>query len=166
MALLNLTIINTFDLAKIGFRDSSEYTSTPSNPNLVIVPPALFPISVPFVPYSDNVYSVSDLDIDCTDGSLPDGLYTIKYSIQPNIETEVTQYFYRTSALYCKYQEALLSYNSRCSGYSTDNLQQILSVRILLESIQAATRNCDYTTANKLYNTASKVIDSLSKCNC
>jgi len=181
---LALSLIETYSVSTIGFADITDFgTHNPTNAAFEITAPGFNKINVTFTPKSVNIYNASHLSVDCDHTTaLPDGVYTIKYSIFPNSTNFIERNFMRTSLIDCKIERAFLGidstlvYNSkhsyihpstRSSCMNDMNKKQILrTIRLLVESSIAAANQCDVVGAMDMYRKADSMLNELSSCHC
>src|SRR5690606_10047797 len=98
----------------------STYTDTPQSPTLEITIPGFGEISIAFVPDDFNVITSGILELTEADEDIipiPDGVYTIKYSITPAYENYVTKNIMRVEQLQEKFDEAFMTLDMmECDG--------------------------------------------------
>lgn len=165
---LDIQLIDTYSLNTLALADISDYDNLViKNPTLEISAPGFNKQVVFFTPKQINVYTPADLKIDCDkEAGLPDGIYTIKYSIFPNIDNVVEKYFFRTNIIENAYQQAVLSIlQGKCSCKSDYN-KEILSIRLLMEGAVAASSKNQIELSYQLYNKASEKINRIKNCKC
>lgn len=177
MIILDLNIIETHNSKTIGIADSSTYDPNIiiANPTMEITPPGGYNrVSLPFQPKSINTYNSNLVGITnaCDQDQLvnmPDGLYILRYSINPNLTTYVIKTFMRTTMIECRLQQSLLSAltDEKLTYTQKDNLRKkILDIQILIEGSISAANQLDTTTSVDLYNRADKLIANLNKQRC
>ncbi len=170
--MLNLDISNpeSCSLKKFILVDESDYDNVRiKNVSMEITPPNFPKVNVTFVEKQVNIYNARILNIQCDrDANLPDGIYTVKYSIFPNIDNFVEKKFFRVELLKCKYGKVLLSLHLQdCCTDLHNKLRQTNEVWQLMVGVTAAANDCDFKAAIDLYNKACKILDSLNHdCNC
>jgi hypothetical protein len=160
---LNITLVDTYSLDTIGFADISNYQGQViKNVSFEISAPGFNKVNVFFTPESVNLYNSADLNIDCSGGAIPDGVYTVKYSAN---NESVEKYFMVTRNIILSYQELVLSctLNCDCPPKSTKTLQDI---KILIEGSIAASNKSQIDVAYKLYGKASELLSRQKNCNC
>lgn len=158
-------------LTKLYIADLSNYGNTTiSTPTIEITAPGFDKVAVSFTPNNVNIFTSCDLNIGCDEELvLPDGPYTIKYTIAPAIKFYVEKTFMRTNAIKCKYMRVFLSQmnNFCCSLKNESQLREELrEAKELIEGSIASANQCDFETANKQYTIANKILDRLQNCNC
>jgi hypothetical protein len=173
MPSLDLNIAHTHNIKTIGVADASTYEPNfiITSPNLEITPPGYPKVSLPFIARSVNIFNSNNLGItNCLDenllSTLPDGIYKLKYTIQPALSNYVEKSFFRVDAIKCRYMKAQLSidFNTECCNNSTEKTLQ--RVRLLIDGAVASGNKCDEVSAMKKYKQASKLLDSFKNCDC
>lgn len=165
---LDIQLIETYSLNTLALADISDYDNLViKNPTLELSVPGFNKQVIFFTPKQINVYTAADLQIDCDkEAGLPDGIYTIKYSIFPNTTNYVEKYFFRTNLIEDRYQQTVLSLlQGKCSCKSDYN-KEVLSIRLLIEGALAASNKNQVELAYQHYNKAATKIDRLKNCNC
>ena len=164
--------LDTRDVNSIGFADISEYPTNfnVTNPTFEITPPGFPTINVPFTPKEANIYFADDLNIstsDCT--ALPDGLYTVKYSINPSLNLSVEKTILRIEQFKCKYYNVFLATDLECQCSKEKLMEKkkgLQKAKLFIEGAVAGANNGDYLNSFKLYQKATSILDSISDCNC
>lgn len=171
---LDIIMIDTYDVKSIGFADVSSYPSnfTVVNETFEITPPGFPKINVPITPAAANVYHSDDLGITDPDdefGSLPDGIYTVKYTINPSLNLSIERSVLRVEAIKCKYYNVFLYLDLDCGcnlTYINKQKQALRKAKLLIYGAIASANKQDYLTSFKLYDKADKLLNNLSKCEC
>lgn len=171
---LDLLLIETYSTKTLGIADISIYPSgfTISNPSMEITVPGYNKVNVTFTPRNANVYRSEDLGVFCDDEcvDLPDGIYTVKYSVNPNVTNYVEKSFIRVENIKCRYMSAFLTLdlNKDCAVPMTDNNRRELeNIRLLIEGSVAAANTCDEVNSRALYRKADDRLSKLlNNCNC
>lgn len=175
--ILDIDIIDTHNNLTIGIADASTYDpNIPiANPSIEITPPGGFSkVTLPFSPKSINTINSNlvGITISCDYNSLrelPDGIWTFRYSIKPNLTSYVDRYYMRTAIIECKLQGLLLKnlMNDKLDSTKRDqNLKSILDAEILIEGSISAANRADIQTSLELYRKADKLLDIISDKNC
>lgn len=162
---LNLRIVPSYSLDTLVIRDISEYGNTIiSNPSFEITPPGYPKVNIPFVPKQTNEYTSAHLEI-CDADTLPDGIYTVKYSVRPNVNNFVEKTFIKVDKLVCQYEKLLLILLEPCD--CEPYRENLHNIKLLIEGSIAAANICDTKMSVKLYKKAKDMIDQATKgCNC
>lgn len=177
MIILDINIIDTHNSKTIGIADSSTYDPNKviSNSTIEITPPGGFnKVSLLFQPKSINVFNSNNVGITnaCDFDQLvnmPDGIWILKYSINPNISEYIIRTYLRTSLLECRLQQSLLSVLTDTKATPTDRnnkKKRLLDVQILIEGAISAANQLDIATANDLYDRANKLISDINNAKC
>lgn len=173
---LDLNIIDTHNNLTIGVADASTYDpDIPiANPSLEVTPPGGFSkVTLPFTPKSINTINsnLAGITIACDYDSLmvmPDGIWTFKYSIKPNLTNYVSMYYLRTTDIECRIQRMLLD-NLLDEGdpvLKEATFEKILDVQLLVDGAIASANKGSTQLAMDLYNKAVKILDNINqKCN-
>lgn len=161
----------TFSIHSFAIADLSIYQQTPpQNISFEITAPGWNKVNVEFVPNQVNVFTSDDFNIDCSNESaLPDGEYTVKYSVSPNEKYFIEKSFFRTSLIRCKYKKAILTLGEDCNclgAVATEKRKTLTDIRILIEGAIASAEQCDINSAYKKYKLADRMLSRLSSCNC
>jgi hypothetical protein len=114
---------------------------------------------------SRNIFGISEVS------PLPDGLYTITYSVSPNDQVYIVKYHYRTAyleqRLYRKMGALLTDQDKhdidRCGNVVLTKLQNVYaSALILLEALKGSiSGNADLVAADKQYNEIVRLLDGI-----
>ena len=99
---------------------------------------------------------------------LPDGIYTLKYSIAPAYENYVEKTIIRVDNLQEKFDEAFMKLDMMECDRAIKMQQKVdlNTIYFFIQGAISAANNCAIDTANKLYNQASKMLDNFMKNNC
>lgn len=168
---LDLDLEKSYNLKVIKFIDLSTYDTTPTNVSFQITPPAGFNrINAGFTPQAINIYTAVDLGISTsTDTNIPDGLYTVKYSVNPNATNNIEKKFMYVENIKCKYQRVFLLIDVSCecnTTYKNQTKAKLKEIKLLIEGAVSSASQCDYTTATEMYVKANCLLDDISSCNC
>jgi hypothetical protein len=171
MTTLDINLLDSYKLSQIVFADVSVYDVNPTNSSFEITVPGYDKINVVFVPRVVNIFNATHLIPNITNVStpLPDGIYKIKYSVNPNTTTFVEKSFMRTSQIECKFYKAFLALEGSCdcNGFDNKRLKNSLrSIWLLIEGSVAASNQCDITSSYEMYHKADSLLNKLKLCNC
>lgn len=173
--ILNLDIYDTHNLKTVSVLDISVYDPKLiiSNPSLEITPPGFSKISVVFAPNSLNTYNSNNIGLTtaCDYDNLvvlPDGIWTLKYSINPNVTLFIEKSYLRTANISCRYQKAFLDFimKDRDIISKEANRRKLRDVSLLIDGAISAANLDQPDNAMELYNQASKVLDHLYQSDC
>jgi len=175
---LDINIIDTHNIRTIAIADISVYANgiIISNPVIEITPPGFTKIATIFSPKSVNIYNSNNVGITTicegsTLSALPDGIWQIKYSIQPALDTYIEKSFMRTSNIKCMYSKALLGIDmSNCIGCSSDLVkkkkEELKEIRLLIDGSIASANECDNENAMLKYRKAMDKLKRIKQCEC
>lgn len=151
---LALEITNKGDCSFFRIKDSSYY-----NPNLpitcghlVILPPTkTVPIEFEVEPYFDITLNTANLKMqssatECLN-SLPDGVYYIKYSINPNAKLYVEYYYLHNCNQYSKFIDSVCkTFANKCDFTKKEyqeKIEEIQYLKTLIDSSKYLVESCD-----------------------
>lgn len=171
---LDIIVVPTYNSKTLGVNDASIYASTPSSPTLEITVPALGKATIQFTPDTLNIVNSTSLGITDTGKPLvplPDGVYYIKYSVNPAYENFVEKSIMRVDQLQEKFDTAFMKLDMMECDRAIKTQQKVTlnSIYYFIQGSIAAANNCAIFEANKLYNQASKMLDNFIKagtCDC
>jgi len=170
---LEILVVPTYNTLTLAIADASTYPDgfVISAPSLEIVIPGLGSTIVSFVPNDYNVFNSGSLGI--TEAGedlqpLPDGLYTITYSVAPAYQNYVTKNLMRVEQLQEKFDEAFMKLDMmQCDApIKKQQKVELNTVYFLIQGSIAAANNCATDVANKLYLQAAKQLAYFSKNGC
>jgi hypothetical protein len=160
-------------LTKLYIADlSSYYSYNPAThtPTIEITAPGFTKVALDFTPNSVNIFTASNLNVDCaSDSTLPDGVYTVRYSISPSSTYNVEKTFIRVTAIKCKYARLFLGIDMDCACGQSKQTQlkaQLRDAKEMIEGAIAASNQGDVDSAMDLYKLADKALDRIQPCNC
>jgi len=171
---LDLLYIDTHNITTMAIADISQYPEgfTVSSPTLEITPPGFTKETTAFVARSMQIYNSHTLGItsgDCTPSALPDGIYTIKYSVFPAYRNYVTKSFLRVEKLLEKFDKIYVKLDIMQCDLATKNVER-KQLNLIWEYINgaiASANNCAEKQAMELYQRANDALDKFSKnCSC
>lgn len=161
---LLLNFIGTTSCKSFIIQDVSIY-----NPNLPVTCGQL-EVNVPGFTYSHTFEVIKDFTLKVNAGNLgiqsmtsnkqlqplPDGNYTIRYSINPNSQLFVEYNYYNTCSLYSVYmKQVCYFFNNKCDMTKTEQdkeIKRLFDLSISLDHIKISAEECDdVTTADNLY---------------
>jgi hypothetical protein len=168
---LDILVIPTYNTLTLGVADASTYDGTPSAPTMDITIPGFGDVSIPFNINDFNVYNSTILGITQMGDPLlplPDGLYTLKYTITPANEYFVVRNIMRVEQLQEKFDAAFMKLDMmECDlAIKTQQKVDLTSINFFIQGSIAAANNCAIDTANKLYNQASKMLNNFMRNGC
>ena len=169
---LDILVIPTFNTLTLGVADASTYPTTPSvsNPTLEINVPNFGIVFRPFVPNELNVFSSANLGISPvgTNDPLPDGIYYLKYTVDPPTTNFVDKTIMRVDRLQEKFDEAFMKLDMmECDrAIKMQAKVELTTVSFFINGAVAAANNCAIVEANKLYLQADKMLNNFIRTNC
>lgn len=170
---LDFIVIPTYNPKTLGIADASTYADdlVIQSPTLEVTMPGLGLVSISFVPNDFNVLTSGVLEItEPTEDSvdLPDGVWTIKYSIYPSHEYSVTKSILKIDQLQQKFDQAFMTLDiMECDqAIKKQSKVELNSIWFLIQGAVAAANNCATDVSNKLYIQASRQLDIFMKGNC
>lgn len=180
-AQLDLNVVPTHNPKTIGIADMSIYDENQviSAPTIEVTPPGFGKVAIPFSPNEVNVLNSNNLKLTATlDASglvpLPDGIWQLKYSIQPALENFVQRKFFRTDQIQCKYYQIFLTVdmtecesNNYClpkSGQKPTQEQKLREIELMINGAISAANRGEDLLAMQMYNRANQMIDRFNVC--
>lgn len=179
MTPLNLYIPETYDLCTIRIEDNSIYSNLPvTNPILEIRTPVdscYIVFNNPFTCKS-AILTCADLNLcttDCTgrNAHLPDGIYDIRYSINPNLHTMVEFIHFRTTSLVKRLASTLCNFFSKKADYKKSQynelLNQLIEIQFLITGAKWKAEEClEKEEALELYESAVEKLNQFDNGSC
>jgi hypothetical protein len=171
---LDFLVINTFDVNTLGVADTSVYDTDPpvvTSPIMhITIPGYTVPVDIPFVPNDFNVYNSAILGLSPVGvyQPLPDGVYYLKYTVNPATTYFVEKNIMRTARIQEKFDNAFMKLDMmECdSAIRTQAKVNLTSINFMIQGSIAAANNCAIDTANKLYIQADRQLDYFLTNNC
>lgn len=176
--ILDITLIPTYSLKTMGIADISVYPTgyNISNPTIEITAPGMKKIAISFIPKTVNIINSNTINLTCVLSisqlaSLPDGIYTLKYSVNPVQTNFVEKSFMRVDNLECKYAAAFLYLDLDDDSFKDihkEKIKKLKTVRMFIDGSVAAMNECDANLAFKLYKKAQEMLDAIidGECKC
>ena len=171
---LDILVIPTYNTLTLGVADASTYDTDPpvvSSPTIEITMPGFVPVSLPFNVNDFNIFNSASLGLSVVGDPLiplPDGIYTLTYSVAPAYENFVTKTIIRVEQLQEKFDNAFMKLDMmECDlAIKTQAKVDLNSVYYMIQGSIAAANNCAVDTSNKLYIQANKMLNNFIKTNC
>lgn len=170
--ILKLSLLDLRDQGSLAIVDLSTYLSLPDVDDIAlqITPPGWPTINVTFNPGTVNVYKCADLGIDCPQPEccpLPDGIYTVRYSIQPPSSSALAyleQTFIKVDQIKCKFQNAFLKIDMECACKDEQKAlkKELRNIDLLIAGAVAQANDCNPRMAYELYQKANVMLDRIS----
>ena len=178
---LDLNVESTHNIKTLAIADMSFYANTPSGATLEITPPNFTKVTIPFHFNEVNVYNSNTLKLSSVIdpdllGPLPDGIWKLRYSIQPASTTFIQRKFFRTNAIECKYQNIFLSVDlfADCSTESSyclpnsnkykNKIDKIKEIELMINGAISAANRGEDDYAMMLYKRADSLLTNFSNC--
>lgn len=170
---LDILVLNTFTPKILGIADMSTYPDSPpiQSPTIEITIPGLGMVSLPFVPNDFNVFNSGTLEITAPGEDLqdlPDGVYTLRYSVTPAYQNYVEKNIIRVDKLQEKFDKAFLTLEMmECDkAIKMQDEVNLRTIYFLIQGAIAAANNCAVDESNKLYIQANRLLDNFIKRDC
>lgn len=173
MLKLDFIVVPTYSTLTLGIVDISTYPNDPptvSSPTLEVTVPGHGLVSLGFNVNDITVLNTSNLGISDVGENLPlpDGVYTINYSVAPAYENYVKKSIIRVQQLQEKFDRAFLQLDMmECDMAIKKQSKNVLdSIYYMIQGSMAAANNCAELQANKLYNQADRMLNDFIANNC
>lgn len=161
---LNFLITPTYNTKTIAIKDTSTYpTSGVSNSLLEVTIPGFDPVELVFTPNETLILNSTLLNITSQgEEDLPDGLYTFKYSVNPNSVNFVEKTIFRVEQLQEKFDNAFIKLDLNNSNDTIKKQQKVSldTINYFIQGAIAAANNCATEEALILYKKANKLLDN------
>jgi hypothetical protein len=172
---LDLLLVETYSSYALSIADFSVYPSnyTPVSPTIQITATGFNPVTLAFEPQAINTFTsahlgLSDPSSDIT--PLPDGIYEVKYTINPAYQHFVEKTFLKVNAIQEKFDKAFM----KMDMMECDNIirrqrkEELDSIYYFIQGAIAAANECAPALSIKMYRQADKMLDNFitNKCNC
>lgn len=171
---LDILLVETYSPYALSIADFSTYppSYTPVSPTIQITPPGFNTATLPFVPKAINTYKAEDLNITLgySDIMLPDGIYKLKYTINPATQYFVDKTFIRTYLLQEKFDTAFMKMDMMECDDAIKKQQKVEldTIYYFIQGAIAAANKCAEKEATKMYRQADKMLTQFitNKCRC
>jgi hypothetical protein len=168
---LDILVVPTYNTLTMAVLDASTYDVSPTNPTLKILAPGFDEVSIPFGPGEVNIINSLNLGLTSVGDDLlpiPDGVYTLTYSIDPAATNYVTKNIMRVDQLQERFDEAFMKLDMMECDLAIKKQQKVNldSVYYFIQGSIAAANNCAIETANRLYQQAAKMLSYFSRGDC
>ncbi len=171
---LDILVIETYNKLTLGIADISTYPVSPpvSSPTITIeIPNGFGSVSLPFTPNTFNVFNSLILGLSSPGDDLtplPDGVYTLTYSVTPSSENFVTKTFQRTNIIQEKFDDVFMGLEMmQCDrAIKLQAKVDLTTIYFFIEGSKAAANECAIDTANTLYRQADRQICNFIANNC
>ena len=170
---LDILVIPTYNTLTLGVADASTYPTDPpsvSGATIQLTVPGFGVILKPFNVNDFNVYTTSNLGLSPVglNQPLPDGVYHLKYTVDPAYENYVERSIMRVEKIQEKFDDAFMKLDMmECDrAIKTQSKVELNSIYFFIQGSIAAANNCATEEAMKLYNQADRMLDNFMRNNC
>lgn len=172
---LDLLVLDTHNAYTLGIADLSQYPAgfPIVSPTLQIAPPGFPTVALPFTANSILILNSENLGLSTAGQDqvkLPDGIYRIKYTVNPANLYFVEKTFMRVDAIQERFDNAFMTADFSCADrhFLKAEQEKLNEIYYLIQEAIAAANKCANTLAMNLYNQASKLLDRFleGKANC
>jgi hypothetical protein len=168
--ILDFTVPDLHNLFTIGIADSSYYPPGFAiiNPTLEITAPSFPKVTLPYNTGNLNIFNSNDLNLTCVSdpgllAHLPDGIWTIKMTVNPILSWFKEKSFLRTTEIRYKVGVALM--NTDLVVCTQDLKKQKMAyldeIYYSIDCAVAAANQCNSLVAMTLYQQAHKMLHNL-----
>lgn len=172
---LDLLILDTHNAYTLGIADLSQYPPGFAivAPTLQIAPPGFPSVALPFTASSISILNSENLGLTKSGQDqvkLPDGIYRIKFTVNPANVHYVEKTFMRTDGIQEKFDSAFMKADFSCGDrhFTKAERDKLDEIYYLIQEAIAAANKCANSLAMNLYNQASKLLERFldGKANC
>jgi len=170
---LDILVIPLYDKLVLGIADASTYPASPavSSPTIEITIPGFDKVVLPFNKDDFNVFNSTSLGLTAVEDPLlplPDGVYTLRYSVTPAYKNFVQKTIMRVEQLQERFDEAFMKLDMmQCDmAIKTQQKVELNSIYFFIQGAIAAANNCAIEASNRLYNQASKMLNNFMRNGC
>lgn len=170
---LDILVVPTYNTLTMGIADASTYPVSPpvQSPTLNVTVPGFDTVSIPFNINDFNILNSTILGITSVGDPLlplPDGVYYLKYTVDPAYTNFVDKSIMRVEQIQEKFDAAFMKLDMmECDlAIKRQSKVDLNTIYFFIQGSIAAANNCAVDTANKLYNQANKMLNNFIKNNC
>jgi hypothetical protein len=172
--ILSLDIPETLNTKIFRVVDTSTYSTDlgiTCNRLQILLPGYLEEVILEILPNSENVFNactlhLQDTNCDAALSELPDGIYTVRYSVAPNDKVWIEYNYLRISQTLNTYYNILCSINltgAEPLATEKEKLNKLRMLKMMLEGAKAKVEFCNNPEQGQLiFNYAKKQIDKLN----
>jgi hypothetical protein len=172
--ILNILVLPTYDVETIAITDISVYSTDPptvTSPTIEItVPGYTTAVSLTFVVETTNIFNSTDLGLTVAGSELPlpDGVYCLKYTVDPAATNYVEKTIMRVDKIQEKFDEAFMKLDMMECDRAIKNQEKINlnTIYFLIQGAIAAANNCAVIQSITLYQQADTMLDNFILTNC
>jgi hypothetical protein len=152
----------------IGIADASFYpvAYTITDPTVEITPPGFPKVALAYSPGQLTSFNSNDLNITCVGDPtqltvLPDGMWTVRMSIAPNLSFNSSLSYIRTTNIRKRFGLALMKTDLTCCTGQMGSQQKAYldEIDYYIQCATAAGNDCNPTVAMELLRTANKLLN-------
>lgn len=167
--ILDIIVMPTYSPYTLAVGDYSQYPVgyAPSSPTIEITAPGYNKQAVSFVPKNLNLFNSTNMGITCEgqpESLLPDGLYTLKYTVAPAFTYFVTKTILRVDNIMERFDTAFMKLDiTECDqAIKREQKIQLDTINYFIQCAIAAGNKCANKKAIQLYNQASKMLEKFN----
>jgi hypothetical protein len=172
--ILSLDIPETLNTKIFRVVDTSTYSTDlgiTCNRLQILLPGYLEEVILEILPNSENVFNactlhLQDTNCDTALSELPDGIYTIRYSVAPNDKVWIEYNYLRIAQTLNTYYNILCSINltgAEPLATEKEKLNKLRMLKMMLEGAKAKVEFCNNPEQGQLiFNYAKKQLDKLN----
>ena len=162
---LHFSIIDETDPNNLVWLDKSDYMEIPDLPILEVTKPMFNEVyRIHIIPNQVNVINSIQLGYDC-DTALPDGVYILKYGLNPHDVIYKCVDYFKLSLLLEKIGKLLVSLDTSDLETVGELKNKIVDLYILTKGIVENTKHGRVQMAVEQYKLADKIVERLMACN-
>lgn len=171
---LDILLVETYSPYALSIADFSTYppSYTPVSPTLQVTAPGFETATLTFTPKAINTYKAEDLGITLgySNIALVDGIYHLKYTINPATQYFVEKTFLRTYLIQEKFDSAFMKMDMmECDDVIKKQQKvELDTIYYFIQGAIAAANRCAEKEAIKMYRQADKMLTQFitNKCRC
>lgn len=162
---LDLAIIEVYNPFVLTIADVSTYPTGKviNNSYIDITAPGFVKKTLIFTPRQVNIFSSAALDMN-PNQQLPDGIWKLRYSIQPNYQDYTDKSYLKIDLLKEKFDRAFMAVDiNECNTYIKNHKKEMLDeIERFIQAAMAAANQCNEKLALELYLKANKMLDKIN----
>jgi hypothetical protein len=170
---LDILVVPTYNTLTLGVADASTYPTSPpvQSPTLEVTVPGFGKVCIPFNINDFNILNSTILGITSVGDPLlplPDGVYYLKYTVDPAYTNYVEKSIMRTEQIQEKFDSAFMKLDMmECDlAIKTQQKVDLNSIYFFIQGSIAAANNCAVIESNKLYAQADRMLNNFNRNNC
>lgn len=170
---LDIIVVPTYTTYNMAVVDISTYPTEPpvvTNPVIQIKVPTFNTYSGTFSVQETNVFNSTDFGI-TTEGNelpIPDGVYHLKYMIDPSAENYVEKSIIRVDKLQEKFDKAFMKLDMmECDkAIKKQSKVELNTIYFFIQGAIAAANDCAIVQSQKLYERADRMLNQIINSDC